>query len=386
MKKFKSIVIATGIFPPDIGGPASYCSFLADKLHDDGIQVTVVTYADSIRGEKNQKYRVVRVWRGLPKGIRHIIYLLKLIRLASKADFIYALNVVSAGVPARIAARMAKKEFAVRIVGDAAWEMAANSSRTSMLINDFQEETKTGRVGTLHNQQIKTCQAAKLIIVPSKFLSSIVKDWGIAEEKIKVVYNGVEPIEVSISKEEAKKRTGIIGNIILSAGRLVPWKGFKMLIKIMPKLLEINQFFRLVIVGDGPEMKNLKSMVLNMGLDRKVLLVGKKNRNQLIEYLAASEMFLLNTGYEGFSHQIVEAMAAGLPVITTPIGGNREIMKQGENGFMVKYNDEFNLVEAVRTLWSNPELREEFIQAGKQTASLYTLDRMYQETIKVLNP
>ena len=148
--------------------------------------------------------------------------------------------------------------------------------------------------------------------------------------------------------------------------------------------MKINQFFRLIIIGDGPEKKSLEQMVKNMNLDRKVYLVGKKSQGDMADYLAASDMFVLNTGYEGFSHQILEVMAAGVPVITTSVGGNKEIMHQGENGFVIRYNDEFNLKEAIRTVWQIPEMRQKFIEGGEKTSKLFNVDSMYDQTIKFL--
>lgn len=384
MSNNKSILIATGIFPPDIGGPATYAFFLAERLTKDGWSVIVATYSDEFSPKNPHPFKVISVWRGWPKGVRHIVYLYKIYRASSKVDLVYALNGVSVGVPARIVSSMRRKKLITRIAGDAAWEYAANNKKTSLLLPDFQLDKKSGKIKSLHDNQVNTCKKSDLVIVPSKFLAGIVEGWGVDPVKIKVIYNGVEPFEITQTKEEARKKLGIPGALILSYGRLVPWKGFRMLIKIMPKLLEINQFMRLVIVGDGPEFKSLKTIVSNMNLDRKVYVVGKKNRKELEEYVAASDMFVLNTGYEGFSHQILEAMSAGLPVITTPIGGNKEVMVQGENGLMVKYNDEFNLIEAIRTIYTNSEIREEFIKNGKETASHYSFDKMYNETVKVL--
>jgi glycosyltransferase involved in cell wall biosynthesis len=165
----------------------------------------------------------------------------------------------------------------------------------------------------------------------------------------------------------------------------MPWKGFKMLVKIMPQLLEINQFFRLVIVGDGPEMRAMEQMVKNLNLDKKVYLVGKKSKEELALYLAAADVFVLNSGYEGFSHQLLEAMACNVPVVASAVGGNKELIEQGQNGFLVKYNDEFNLIEAIKGLWKLPDVREQFSLEGKKTASRYTVNKMLNETIKVIS-
>jgi glycosyltransferase involved in cell wall biosynthesis len=157
-----------------------------------------------------------------------------------------------------------------------------------------------------------------------------------------------------------------------------------MLIKVMPQLLQVNQFARLVIVGDGPQMAELRSMVRTLGLERKVFLPGAKPREEMATYLAAADMFVLNTGYEGFSHQLLEAMRAGVPVVTTTAGGNRELVEQGENGFMVKYNDEFNLVEAIKSIWRNGDIAEKFSAGGRATAARFTAERMFSETIGLI--
>ncbi len=378
------ILICTGVYPPEIGGPASYAKTLANRLTDSS--VTVLTYSPvfSFKDDKNQPYKIVRVWSKLPKGLKHTIYLFKAISLAKKSDAVFALNAVSAGIPAMYAAKMAKKKLFVKIVGDAAWEKAMNKGKTRLLLNDFQKSKKTGWINTLHKLQCKVCKNADGIIVPSQYLADIVVGWGIPKEKIKVIYNGVDFKGSDISQEEAKKKIGIYGDIILSAGRLVSWKGFRMLIKIMPRLSEISQLFRLVIAGDGPDKKGLESMVKNLGLERKVYLVGIKSQEELAIYMAAADMFVLNSGYEGFSHQILEAMTAGVPVIATAMGGNKEVIRQGENGFMVKYQDEFNLVEAVKSLWQNPELQEEFKKEGKKTVERFSSEKMFDQTIKFL--
>src|SRR3990167_1949017 len=158
-----------------------------------------------------------------------------------------------------------------------------------------------------------------------------------------------------------------------------------MLIKIMPCLLELKQFTRLVFVGDGPDKKSLESMVKNMGLGQKVFLVGKKSKDELAVYLAAADIFILNSGYEGFSHQILEAMTCGVPVIASAAGGDKEVITQGENGFLVRYNDEFNLVEAIKTVWQDEELRDELGENGKKTVQKFSSEKMINETLKVLN-
>ena len=379
------ILIATGIFYPEIGGSASYARLLCQKLSQNH-SIVLLTYSPVFRDRQDKllPYKVIRVWKAAPKFLRHSIYFLRALFLTKRSDTVFALNAISAGLPALMAARILKKKFLVRIAGDYAWETAANKSKTFFLIDDFQKSKKSGWIGILHKLQSWVCKKADMVIVPSEYLAGLVVGWGVSRQKILVIYNGVDFQTPEISHEEARKKISIPGNIIFSVGRFVPWKGFRMLIKIMPQLLQINQFFRLVIVGDGSEKKIMKSIIKNLGLEKKIYLVGKKNKEELGLYMAAADMFVLNTGYEGFSHQILEAMSAGVPVITTAVGGNLEVIQQGENGFLVKYNDEFNLVEAIKTTWQTPELRKLFIEEGKKTAAHFSSEKMLEETIKLL--
>ncbi|OGN10595.1 MAG: hypothetical protein A3J46_05290 [Candidatus Yanofskybacteria bacterium RIFCSPHIGHO2_02_FULL_41_11] len=397
------ILIATGIFPPDIGGPATYAELIASALSKKEFKVCVLTYSNSFRikgFDSKYRFRVVRVWGRWPIWIKHFVFGVKILGLARNYDTIYALNVWSAGFPALIASKIYRKKFIIRIVGDYAWEVGVGKDKVGLLIDDFQKAVKKGWIKMLYKLQGWICKKADIVIVPSKYLAEIVKGWGVSDSKIKIIYNGVnfkpfktekavsplagEP-RLASGREEARNKIGIHGNIILSVGRFVPWKGFRMLIKIMPQLLNLNQFARLVIIGDGPDRESLNSMVRNLNLDKKVFLVGKKSKEELAVYLAAADMFVLNSGYEGFSHQILEAMTCSAPVIASAVGGNKEVITQGENGFLVKYNDEFNIIEAIKAVWDDKDLVAHFVEEGKKTIQKFSSEKMLDETTRVLS-
>lgn len=317
--------------------------------------------------------------------LKQPFYFLKVLFSARNADIIFAPNFPSICRTALIISKLFKKKLIVKVVGDYAWETAVNKGQTHFLINDFQKSPKTRKIARLHHLQARLCKNAEAVIAPSDFLAHIVGGWGTDAVRIKVIREGNNLKIPDTAKEEARKKIGIAGNLLISAGQLVSWSGFRMLVKIMPQLLHINQFFRLVIIGDGPEYKILQAMIKNLNLDKKIYLVGRKNNEELAWYMAAANIFVLNTGHEGSSGMALEAMSAGVPVVTTAVGANLEIIKQGENGFMVKYNDEFNLVEAIKTVWQTPELRERFIEEGKKTVAYFSPENMVEETANLLN-
>ncbi len=386
----KKITIAAGSFWPEIGGPSSYLKAILPKIKEGGFKIDLVTRSKKSKYPEDAAldYRIHRLkdWPGKP--LNYLRYFLKLLKTAKSSDIIYAQGAVSSGYPAYWVNKFLKKKFIVKITGDYAWE---NYSLKSEIIDvlEFQNKKISGKFHTLRKIQMKVCQSADKIIVPSKFLAEVAKHWGVKDENIKVVYNGTDfgPLSPPAGgeKERARREIGISGNIILSAGRLVPWKGFKMLIKIMPELIKEYNFARLVIVGDGPDRDLLETMKNNLGLQNKVYVVGRKSPEELKTYLAAADMFVLNTAYEGFSHQLLEAMASGVPIVTTNAGGNPELIKQGENGFMVLYNDELNLTEAIKAVFDREDIRLNFIEEGRRTAREFTVEKMAEETIEVLN-
>lgn len=385
MNEKSSILVLTNIFEPDIGGPASFVRVIAPELAHN-CRVTVVTYSPvwSYAGDKALPYKVVRVWKHWPRVIRHPLYLFKGLWQARKHTLLFVLSPMNPGLVARLARRLFDKPYIVRLVGDWAWEFAANTGRTQLLIDDFQVSKKSGIVAIHNRIQRTVCRYAAAVIVPSQYLATLVKGWAVPEESIHVIYNSTEFESTSMSREEARRKVGVPGFILLSVGRLVPWKDFRMLIKLMPTLLDLNGFFRLVIVGAGPELQTLETFIRHLHLEKKVFLVGRKSPRDLMLYMRAADILVLNTGYEGFSHVILEAMTMGVPVITTNVGGNREIVRQGENGFMVKYNDEFNLLEAIKTVWRSGELRERMIEEGKRTAREFTVQQMKENVLKVI--
>lgn len=368
----KRILIATGVFAPDIGGPATYSKLLADELPRHGIDVSVLSF---------------RSVRHLPKAIRHFAYFMKTLRASVRADTVFAQDPVSVGLPALCAAKLLHKRFVLKVVGDYAWEQYCQRSEgiKNFLTPDEFQHVKCDRVTELRRSiQRFVARHAEKVIVPSAYLKMIITQWGVPAEKIQVIYNACEAPTVLESKDETRKALGLKGNVIVSIGRLVPWKGFLGLIDIMPKMLSEFPDLVLVIVGDGPQRAELEKRAEELGVDGHVIFTGRAERENVWRYLKAADVFALNTAYEGFSHQILEAMALGAPIITTAVGGNMEVIDNGENGVLVAYNDKEALAQALRHALGDEAFADMLAQNAKKKAEMFSIKRMIEETITAL--
>ena len=348
------ILIATGIFPPDIGGPATFSKLLIDKLPPP-FALTLLTYGEL---QKFDRPKITRVSRSWPRGLRHFIYFLSCLRLGRKVDLIFALDPISAGFPAVLAARLLGKKFFVRVAGDWAWEQGFQRWGVKELLDDFQKKHYGFPVEFFRYFQKLTVRLADQIVVPSFYLKRIVTGWGMPEEKIKVIYNAFTPVRYGTSPPDGEAGPPQ-EKIIISAGRDVPWKGFTLLKEAVEELRVEGEPVRLVIATDWP-------------------------KERLWQELRAADIFVLNTGYEGLSHQILEAMSFSLPVITTNVGGNREIISDGVNGLLVPYNNKPLLKEKIKLLLANPQLAGRLGEAGKETLVKFAPERMFKELSSLL--
>ena len=160
----------------------------------------------------------------------------------------------------------------------------------------------------------------------------------------------------------------------------MPWKGFDVLIEIMKDLPE----WKLVIVGDGPEYDNLKLKIENLKLEDRVQLAGSIPRAELLKYLNEAEIFVLNTAFESFSFQVVEAMAAGVPVITTNIGNLQEIIKDKKEGILVAPNDRSAILSAINKISSDEKFKDQIIANAKEKAEEFSISKTADNLSKLL--
>ena len=152
----------------------------------------------------------------------------------------------------------------------------------------------------------------------------------------------------------------------------------------MPEIIKEIPDAKLYIIGSGPESEALKSKVKSQKLEDKVFLIGQVAHDKVLEHLKAGDIFILNTGYEGFSHFLLEAMAMEIPIITTRVGGNVELIESGKEGILAEYDNKEELKKKIIELAKNEELRKKLTEKAKQKVAEFGQERMMTETVKTL--
>lgn len=354
------ILITTPVFPPEIGGPATYTKELCKRLRDNH-QITVVAFAG--QPEPIERIELKTVALSVPLIIRQFIFLTKVVTSARKADLIYTQNAMAAGVPSVIAAKITKRPIILKFVGDGAWEKAFGKGQTKKFLDDFLKNPDAGLKSRLRIwvQKVVLNKVDK-IIAPSAYLKSVLAThYRIPEYKIDIVYNAAEEEAGSESSRDPNTHNK---HQVITVARLVPWKCVDGIIQAI-KILEPDfPDIRLVIAGDGPEMEKLRKLVADLGLSAKVHFTGKVTRTETAKLRHQSAVFVLNSTYEGLPHSVLSSFAARIPVIATNIPGTNEAVYERKTGLLVPPNNPIALAKAIKEIFNDETLAQSLVRNG----------------------
>ena len=383
----KKILITTGLFPPDIGGPATYVNTLVKELPKHDFDIRVVTYADTKSVSKIGSVKIIKIDRKQNIIFRYLDFTAAIIKNLNWADIVYTQGPVSEGFPTWLACKFKRKPYILKVVGDYAWEQyKQQGTNSNQSVEQFQKSRHEPKTEYRKKVQELVAKGAKQIITPSNYLKGIISQWGVNEEKIKVIYNAVEIPPIKEGKQTLKTQLGLKGDIILTAGRLVRGKGYETLIEIMPELLKGNANFKLIIAGSGPEKNSLQEIINSLNLEKNVFLAGQLAKNELLKLMKASDMFVLNSEHETMSNVIIEALNVGVPIIASNRGGNPEIIKNDHNGILVDCGDKEKLILNIVKLWHNRMAANDFIINGQKIAEeKFSKHEMISKLLNTLN-
>jgi glycosyltransferase involved in cell wall biosynthesis len=367
------VLIVSGIWPPDVGGPASHAPEVAEALQARGHEVEVVTMAD--RAPAATPYAVHWVSRQLPRGLRHARAALLVARAARRADVVY-----STGMAGRSAlgSALARTPLVQKLTSDPTYE---RSLRYGLYGGDLASYQRSGgrRVRALRRARNLVLRRAARILVPSEALRDLAVEWGVERARIEVLPNPVERPDLG-DRDSLRERHGFDGPTLVFAGRLASQKAVDVALDALTRL----DGLQLVVAGDGPDAERLRGLAGKLGLNGRARFLGPQPRGTVFELLRAADAVVLSSKWENFPHVVVEALAVGTPVIATATGGVTEIVRDGENGLLVRAEDAEALAAAIRRYFDDAELRERLREAAPSSVERFAPERIYGRLVEIL--
>jgi len=221
-----------------------------------------------------------------------------------------------------------------------------------------------------------------IIVNASKIKATLLQTGYIPEEKIRVIYNGLDTAELDRRRTE-QPIAKPFPITITGLGRLTWNKGYDFLIRSFARFVERtgNRDAGLVIIGDGAQKEEFAKLADELGLRDRVLFPGFQQNPY--PWLAASDIFAVTSTNEGLPNALLEAMYLGNAPVSTRAGGADEAIDDGKNGFMLDYGDEEALSQALQSLVESPELREKFAgKARERIVERFSMARMARELIE----
>ena len=267
------------------------------------------------------------------------------------------------------------------------------SLKTKLRIDGFSPRliSYTIKAYILDLLRLHRCEA--IIAVSEKVRKDLVSEYFLPPEKIKVIYNGVKAEKFANqqlidSKNRRLDRTINNRKTILYLGRLAKEKGLDVLLQAFQETIQpfSHLTIQLLIVGSGPAFDPLNNRTEELGLTSAVKFIGKVPYENVPKYYQEADVFVYpSEAVEGLPMSVIEAMAAGLPVVASRIGGIPEAVIDGETGLLVKSGNVDELSTALSKLLMDDELRKKMGQRAREVAKeKFSQETMILETLKVL--
>jgi glycosyltransferase involved in cell wall biosynthesis len=265
----------------------------------------------------------------------------------------------------------------------AAARALAGVPRAKLVVRETNSQRARGDIGTIRKWLTRRAypSADAVVALSEGVRQELIEDFSLAPDKVVTIHNPVE-FDALVAQAKAAPPPPIAkdGVWIMGVGRFLRQKGFDRLIGAVAALQRDD--VRLVLVGEGPDRARLQSQADELGIGERLILPGFVK--QPMHWLSAADLFVLSSRWEGFGHVIVEAMAAGAPVIAFDCPhGPRDIIRNGENGILVPDGDEAALTAAITGLLDDRGRANAFAAQAKADAVRFSSATIASQYLKL---
>ncbi len=368
-------------YPPLGGGAANATAYLLDEFsRTPGIEVDLVT--SSVDGEYHREsvgdtIAIHRLPIGKNSKNLHFQSVKDLLLYSVKAYF-FSRKLLREGKYDMIQA------FFTVPCGAIAWKLH-REFRTPYIVSLRGSDVPgySDRFGFLYPflRPLARCIWGRAAAVVSN--SQGLKDLALAtapHQEIAIIPNGVDTLRFAPEEKALPHKDGSI-RLTLGASRLTDRKGIAYLIEAID-ILRDEHDFRLTIIGDGNAKDRLEASVRERGLESRIGFVGRVPREETLKYYQEADIFVLPSLNEGMSNAMLEALAVGLPLVTTRTGGAEELVQDGVNGLLVGFRDAKDLARALRTLALDSDLRDRMGKASRVLAESMSWKHVAQQYVE----
>ena len=350
----KTIVIFSWFYLPFIGGAELFVKAITDRLGYRYRFVIVTARADRKLAaiDESERVSVVRVGLGNRSDkFMYPLFALKWALASGHVDLVHAIMVNASAVAAYLFSKMKRVPTLLTLQEGDTEDYAREYLRLLFPVYP-----------RLH----RTFDRIHAI---SRFLEQQAITYGADTETIRVIPNGVdtEVFRPGESDASAKLRTrlGLDGKrVVVSVSRLVPKNGLDTLVEAMPRLRREHPDVALVLVGTGLEKRHLESKADELGVSDAVVLVGEVPHEETADYLRLAHAFVRPSRSEGLGSAFLEAMASGVPVVATPVGGIPDFLDPEVTGLFCKPNDPESVAGAIGRLFTDHALSQNLRVGG----------------------
>jgi len=281
----------------------------------------------------------------------------------SSASFVAGLFSKIAGIPSII-----------KFAGDWVWETL---STTKIQGEDFEQVYRSSFAArTLRAVERVGVGIFSVVWVPSDFRRLNVKALMGTDEKVVQIPNSLLLPPTKFHEWMASQPATVI-----SANRFIPHKRIDMIVRAFAVSAPLNA--KLVLIGSGEEdeIQKVREEIKRLGISDRVELAGRLSSKEVYDRFASATLYVSASLEEGFPNVFIEAMHFGLPIIATDAGGSREMIDEGKTGYVVGLMDEAALVERMRAILGDPNLRNRMSRASQERAQRYDLSVIIEDFI-----
>lgn len=350
------LLLVTGIFPPDLGGPALHSERLAEEFSKRGIQVVVITYGKDFK--PSDKYKIVGISRRWPTPFRQLIYLFKICFCISKTDGIIAFDSLGAGLPAVIAGKIFNKKVINRVGGDFLWEKLEERG-TLITLTDFYKR-----------ELFKTFPLLKTLITYTLRNSDFVPFNTDFQRKLFIPYYNLNPAKTLVIENPFQKKLGEPmewqsgdQKIILWAGRFIKIKNIDLIVRAFKRLLEKDPNLILKLIGDGPSKNDIIDLIKSNNLKNKVIVTPRIDEVSLESEIQKAYFCMLPSWTDIGPNFAMKCIALGRPVLLTQ-----------ETGIKDRFPE---------LLYADPRDEDSFVKAGLKLLDKDFYDEQQRKIAKI---